>query len=51
MTALHKFGAEMVKLSQGLESVTAYVPQIPIIVPAAVDLQQKPSNLRLDFVI
>lgn len=33
MTALHQFGAEMVKLSQGLESVTAFVPLKPSIVP------------------
>lgn len=33
MTALHQFGAEMVKLSQGLESVTAFVPLKPSTVP------------------
>lgn len=27
MTALHQFGAEMLKLSRGLESVGAHVPK------------------------
>lgn len=39
MTALHQFGAEMLKLSRGLESVGAHVPK-----PTTTDKEVSPNN-------
>lgn len=44
MTALHQFGAEMLKLSRGLESVSAVVTSSPPLKPNLNTVERRPAT-------